>query len=416
MKTNILFLSALISANCLSAQVNETVSMTAGYANDNYYTLEDGNEVSIARDNWDLAFASNSLGGASSTVRINGGMGTNCWLYNNDITQWASLDTTNFNWSANQLVNSDASWTTGAFENTTPASAFDLGWGTYSLVTHTVEGDKIFILKLANGAYKKLIINSLISGVFSFQYADLNGANPVTSSLTKSDYLDKNFGYYSLQNDQTIDRDPLSDSWDILFTKYVTDLGGGTYYPVTGVLANRGVSVAQVNNVGNVNTVSYSNQSFDSTNISVLGYDWKSYSFGSGSYVITDSLVYFVGTTSGDVFKIIFTAFGGSANGDFIFTKEKVYTVSVAEAKEKTKILDVYPNPASENLNITFAGGAEQTLLSIYDVSGKEVFQKQINNIGLNQENIDVSNLDKGIYILMLTTENSNSSKKIIIQ
>lgn len=416
MKRNLLFLSALISANCLSAQVNETVSMSAGYANDNYYTLEDGNEVSIARDNWDIAFASNGLGGASSTIRINGGMGTNCWLYNNDIAQWASVDTTNFDWSANQLVNADASWTTGAFENTTPASAFDLGWGTYNLVTHAVEGDKIFILKLANGAYKKMIVNSLISGVFSFEYANLNGANSVTSSLTKSDYLDKNFGYYSIQNDQTVDREPLSDSWDILFTKYVTDLGGGTYYPVTGVLANKGISVAQVNNVGNVNTASYLNQTFDSTNINVLGYDWKSYSFATNSYVITDSLVYFIGTRSGDVFKLVFTDFGGGANGDFIFTKEKVFTVGITEAKETTKILDIYPNPASENLKITFAAKATQTQLSIYDVSGKEVFHKRVQSLGMNQENIDVSNLEKGIYILILTTENSQSTQKIIIQ
>jgi len=343
-------------------------------------------------------------------------MGTKCWLYNNDISQWAALDTTNFAWNTSELVNSDEAWRTGAFENTTPSSAFDLGWGTYNLVTHAVEGDRIFILKLANGDYKKMIVNSLIGGVFSFKHADLDGANEISSNLTKSDYLDKNFGYYSIQNDVVIDREPVTGSWDLVFTKYVTDLGGGTYYPVTGVLYNSGMSVAQVNNVGDVNTSSYLNQTFDSTSIKTIGHDWKSYSFASNSYVITDSLVYFVGTVAGDVFKLIFTDFGGSSTGDFVFTKEKVFTVGVAESKEKTKILDVYPNPASEKLNITFAGNAEQSQLSIYDISGKEVFQKQVNNLGVNQEVVDVSSLDKGIYILMLTTENSQSTQKIIIQ
>jgi len=48
--------------------------MGAGYANENYYTLSNQNKVSVARNNWDLAFASDGVGGAGSTIRINGAM------------------------------------------------------------------------------------------------------------------------------------------------------------------------------------------------------------------------------------------------------------------------------------------------------------------------------------------------------
>jgi hypothetical protein len=416
MKRKILFIAALICANSFTAQVVDTVSTGAGYVNENYYTLNNGNEVAITRSDWDLAFASNGLGGSSSSIRINGGMGTECWLYSNDTTQWSTLDTTGFSWATNQLVNADTSWTVGAFENKTPASSFDLGWGTYNMITHAVNGDRIFILKLANGDYKKLVINSLIGGIFSFRYANLDGSNHVNASITKSNYSGKNFGYYSIQNNQALDREPLSSSWDLLFTKYVTDLGGGTYYAVTGVLVNGGVSIAQVNNVPDVNNISYIGHIYDSTKINVIGHDWKSFNMSTFQYEIEDSLVYFASVSSGDIYKIIFTGFGGSSTGDYIFTKEKVFAVGVEDNEIESKILNVYPNPATDNINITFAGTTANIQLSIYDISGKEVFGQQIKNQGLNQEKIAVSSLKKGIYFITLTTENSKSTQKIIIQ
>ncbi|MCO6500355.1 MAG: T9SS type A sorting domain-containing protein [Vicingus serpentipes] len=416
MKRKLLLIATLFSVGCISAQVVDTVSTGIGYANENYYTLDNGNEVPIIRSDWDLAFASDGLGGSSSTIRINGGMGTECWVYSNDTTQWSTLDTTAFAWTTNQLVNADTSWTVGAFENKVPVNGFDLGWGTYNMITHAVNGDRIFILKLANGDYKKLVITSLISGVFSFRYANLDGSGYMNTTITKSNYSGKNFGYYSIQNNQTVDREPLSASWDLLFTKYITDLGGGTYYAVTGVLANKGVSVAQANNVPDVNNISYLSQVYDSSKINVIGYDWKSFNMSTFQYDIEDSLVYFASVPNGDVYKIIFTGFGGSSTGDYIFTKEKVFSVGIDEDEIESKILNVYPNPATDNINITFAGTTDNTQISIYDISGKEMFTRQVQNKGLNKEKIDVSNFKQGIYFITLTTANSKSTQKIIIK
>jgi hypothetical protein len=412
----ILFVASLLSVGYSYSQVLETVSMNASYSDENYYTLDNDNKVTAVRSDWDLAFASDGVGGGTSTVRINGGMGTELYKYSNNISDWATVDTTGFSWSTNQLVNSDTSWTTGAFENTTPASGFDLGWGTYNMITHIVEGDKIFILKLANGDYKKLIINSLISGIYSFQYDNLDGSSLVNTTIDKSSYAGKNFGYYSIQNTQEIDREPVSDTWDLVFTKYVTDLGGGTYYPVTGVLSNNGITVAQVNNVGDVNNITHLGHNYE-TKINTIGYDWKSYSFSTNSYVITDSLVYFIELPNDDIYKVIFTDFGGSANGDFIFTKEKVFSVGVEEKLIESEILNIYPNPATESVNVTFVNAKEGSKLSLYDLAGKELIIKNIiSNSGLTQQEINISHLSKGTYILMLTSDNSRKTQKIIIQ
>ena len=409
MKRTILLMAALY-AGLASAQ--ETISMGSGYSNENYYSLSSGDEMSVVRDNWDIAFASDGLGSSSSTIRINGSIGTELYLFSNDTADWGSLDTTGFQWS--QLINSETDWSTGAFQNQTPASGFDLGWGTYNSITHIVSGDRIFLLKLANGVYKKLIIDQLTGGEFTFHYADLDGSNIVETSVSKSNYAGKNFGYYSLQNNVSLDREPLANSWDLLFTKYVVDLGGGYLYGVTGVLANAGIQVAQANSVNNVLTESWQGHSFDD-NIGTIGWDWKSFNMTTFAYEIEDSLVYFIEDEIGNIHKVVFTGFGGSSTGDFMFTKELVNAVGLTEFKNQ--ILNVYPNPASGIINVIFSSNDNEVALSIVDLSGRTVASRELNvNAGMAQESIDISHLNSGVYLLTLRTSKGIETQKISIR
>ena len=410
MKRTILLMAALYTG--LHASAQETVSMGSGYSNENYYSLSSGDEISVVRDNWDIAFASDGLGSSSSTIRINGSIGTELYLFSNDTADWGSLDTTGFQWS--QLINSETDWSTGAFQNQTPASGFDLGWGTYNSITHIVSGDRIFLLKLANGAYKKLIIDQLTGGEFTFHYADLDGSNLVETSVSKSNYAGKNFGYYSLQNNVSLDREPLANSWDLLFTKYVVDLGGGYLYGVTGVLANAGIQVAQANSVNNVLTESWQGHSFDD-NIGTIGWDWKSFNMTTFAYEIEDSLVYFIEDEIGNIHKVVFTGFGGSSTGDFMFTKELVNAVGLTEFKNQ--ILNVYPNPASGIINVIFSSNDNEVALSIVDLSGRTVASRELNvNAGMAQESIDISHLNSGVYLLTLRTSKGIETQKISIR
>lgn len=413
MKKHLLFFMALAATGLVNAQVVDTVSMGPDYANDIYYTLSSGAESASARNNWDLAFASDGLGGASSTIRINGGEGVELYLYSKDTADWNTLDTTGFAWS--KQVNTDTSWSVGAFENTTLTSALDLGWGSYNMVTHIVEGDRIFILKYIDATYKKLIVKSLKSGVYTIQFADLDGSNETTATIDKSDYAGKNFGYYSLKNKAEADREPSTSSWDLVFTKYVTQLAPMTYYPVTGVLANNDVKVAQVNDVPDMNTVSHFGQTFN-TEINTIGYDWKTFNMGTFQYDIQDSLVYFAEDLNGDVYKLIFTGFGGSMTGDFIFSKEKVGSTSVEEAAT-AQILDIYPNPATDRANLTFTNTGDAAQLMVFDMTGKQVWSQNLNGgNGLTQTSIDVSSLNAGVYFVTLFTTEGKATQKLIVQ
>ena len=412
MKKITLIFAGIVSVFNLNAQVTETVSVGAGYANDVYYSLENDEVKSIDRANWDIAF---QVSGMGSTIRTNGANGIELYNYENgDTSHWASLDTAGISgWK--KYYNSDTSWSKGAFSETAHGM-LDLGWGKYSMMTHYVTADSLFVLKLANGGYKKLWIDRLASGVYYFKHADLDGSNEKSDTLRKSDYVDRNFGYYSLQNGTKADREPDNKSWDLVFGKYAKEVAPGYVMGVTGVLVNGGVSVNEVSGfaVANSDTL---NTSF-SSNIAEIGYNWKALNYATMEYAAEDSLTYFVKSVVGDIWKVVFTGFEGSSTGNFMFTKEKMIALSLEEGQSISK-LEIYPNPATDFVNIVFNQKEGSPLqLNLYDLSGKLVHAESLNEAkaGVNQQNLNVSNLPKGMYVLSINSLHGNVQQTIIVK
>ncbi len=412
MKRIILLLTAVATLGTAHAQITKTISTGAGYANENYYELSSENEASVVRDNWDLAFASDALGFSSSAIRINGTTGTELYKFNNDIADWANVDTTGFDWASNQLINSDTAWTVGAFDNTTLADDYDLGWGSYSFITHAVVGDRTFIIKLADATYRKLVIEKLLGGIYEFKYADLDGTNEVSTNISKTDFSGKNFAYYSIQNNVEVDREPAASTWDLVFTKYQRNSDG---YPVTGVLANTGVNVVQLDNVNDVDNVPFPSQAFGA-DISTIGYDWKSFNMNTFQYELEEARVYFVENANQDIYKLVFTGFGGSRSGDYTFTQELV-TLTGLDDNATLGNLEMYPNPSRGNVNIVYSNqDALPVDIELYDLTGQKVYSETISNSasGLNQYQLD--NLNQGIYVVVLRTgDNQTIQKKLVI-
>lgn len=264
----------------------DTVSIGTSYANQKWYSLQNDEQGVVPKNNWDIAF---DCSGYGSSILINSAIGTALWNYPNaDTAGWNTIDTSGIStWT--KRFNSDTSWALGAFSRYRSSNPYDVDWGIYSSITHFVTGDSLYIIKLSSGIYKKLWVQQLAGGAFTFKYADLNGSGLQNVSFFKSPYAGKNFGYYSLQNNSAVDREPLSADWDLLFTQYTAFIPSP--YSVSGVLSNKGVKVAEVNNVANTSTYDdWSTQTY-LTPINEIGYDWKAFS-GSG-WTIEDSLVYF---------------------------------------------------------------------------------------------------------------------------
>lgn len=424
MKQPLLTLALGFAAISLNAQtvITDTVSMGApaggvSYPNQVWYSLPDGDVSSAPRTEWDLAFDVKTF---VSGVRINSPKGMELWKYpNGDLaTAWETIDTTGLSgWEAHH--NSDTSWELGAIGRyADPENDFNLDWGTYNMTTHTVTGDSLYIIKLASGDYKKFAIESLAGSVFTFKYANLDGSDAHTQTITKSNFADKNFAYVNLTSNSILDREPTAASWDLTFTQYTTFIG--IPYGVTGVLQNRGVTTAKVTDLADVESYTNWEAHAFSSEINTIGYDWKS--FTGGSYSVADSQLYFVKRKNGDVWKLIFKGFGGSANGNFIFSREKIFTAaptSVADIAAQPKLLQLFPNPATTQATVVCDFGTQGTpaVLELTDLTGRSVKRVALGApVGLQQYNLPLSGVAAGTYLLSVQTAQGRLVQKLIIQ
>lgn len=405
----ILLLSIVSLGLCsLNAQVSDNVSLEQGYANQSFYSFENGEIASVPAQDWDLAF---SCGSGSSAIRINDGYGVKAYKYpNGDISNWSEIDSTGLStWIPD--YNSELTWATGAFDQT--ADGFDVGWGDYNVITHIVTGTDVFIIQTLDMSWKKVAVESLISGDYIFKYADLDGSNESTHTLSKSDYTGKNFGYFSLATETEIDREPDSDSWDITFTKYIGELSPGVNYGVTGALSNYGVSIAQADGV-DVTTANYMDYSFEGE-INVIGYDWKS--FNGMQFVLTPDLTYFVNDVNGNVYQITFTNFEGSSSGVIEFETTLLMTSAITNL-DKSSAIKAFPNPTQGTLQLEFTSvNTANTLLTITDLAGRLILNEQVVFSTENSKHrLDLAGNTAGIYILTIVSEGIVSTERIVLK
>jgi hypothetical protein len=423
----ILLLSSVLTilgAEVKAQSVIDTVSVGAAYVNQNYYQLSSGNKNAVVKNEWDIAFQ--STGTMSYGISINSYSGVALYTYpHGNISTWnTTMDTAGLStWP--KMNNSETTWDLGAFnQNANSANQLDLGWGNYDMATHFITGDSLFVIRLTNGDVKKLWIKNLANGTYNFVYANLDGTSEHTVALNKSDYATKNFGYYSLVNNAAVNHEPvINTKWDLVFTQYTAALGGG--YTVTGILSNAGVVVAKAYPVANPTTfVDYQNQTYHDE-INTIGYNWKA--FTNNTYVIEDSTVYFVQAKDSAIWKVVMLGFGGSTTGNFIFSKEKLKSAPVVTPPTSINnvnniaTLSVYPNPVAQGTNLNIVIDLMQANtnvnLSVYDVTGKEVFKTKVNNqSGLQAIAVPTAGLRAGMYVVALDVNGGRAIQKVSIQ
>ena len=72
----------------------------------------------------------------------------------------------------------------------------------------------------------------------------------------------------------------------------------------------------------------------------------------------------------------------------------------------------IYPNPATNYITIDLRGIEEtHTILKIYDLSGKVVFEKRFTST----TSLDVSNFAKGVYSLEVSTSDKELRSKVVL-
>jgi hypothetical protein len=423
MKNKLLFIYAfmtIIGVTTLSSvtmsqvtMVSDSVSMGQGYANEIYYNMSDGIVSSYLRNSWDIAIRTRIM---SSSILTNDGTGVILYTYPNaDTSGWATMDTIGLkSWKA--MYNDPDDWENGAFSRNA-AGGLDFGWGIYNTNSHFITGDSLFIIQLRDGSIRKLWIQvkKAAEDLVSFRYAKIDGSEEQNITLDCNPYLAKDFIGFSMITNEIVDYQPDRSTWDIVFTKYMSvqtgESGYDTVYPVTGVLNNEEVYSEKFMQIA-PDFAGYNPYGWDSTRTSI-GYDWKS--FTGSSYVIADSLAYFVKTKAGDVYKLVFVKFSGSSSGGkIIFKKSKVASVGTSD-----KTMDfnpqVYPNPANDKIDIWIPGTLSGSItLLMNDLSGRMVYKQNIPGTG-TEYSINVTGLNPGMYLLKISSEKNTVLRKVMI-
>ncbi|MCU0441076.1 MAG: T9SS type A sorting domain-containing protein [Bacteroidia bacterium] len=430
MKKQILSLTMLFASAVVVAQtpILDSAILSQGYVNDVFYSMKNGAVATVAGNNWHIAFATRAAQPPTNTMRaatIMVNEGRNVRVYKSAQTNWSSFDTTGYAAWPNPH-NSDTTWDLGALNRDyNQSNPFDYGWGEYSMTSHNIDGKgAIYLLRLTktvtvNGqprtvdsAFKKLTINSLIKDTqWVFTIANIDGTDSNRVTISKQNFDGKLFAYYNMVSNTVIDREPAA-SWEVLFTRYgtfITQFNTTIFTTTTGALTHPTVEVSEVRGIPVDSAVA---DLFES-NINTIGTDWKiNPGPGQPNFTIIDSLSYFVRAANGREDKLVFKGLTTSATG--VITFEKTYTkvpTSLSSASKITNV-SVYPNPATDMVYIQteLASTAQITLL---DITGKEMISQQIDAAN---NGVSVASLPAGMYLLVVTQNNSRSVSRIVIQ
>src|SRR6185503_4834423 len=105
-----------------------------------------------------------------------------------------------------------------------------------------------------------------------------------------------------------------------------------------------------------------------SYDINTIGYNWKYYDNANMVYVIEDSLVYFVKTNGGSVYKIRFTNYK-SANVESVFGLTDLGT-GIENVNHNSSLV-IYPNPASDLLSVIDFENSLPSRYKVFNVAGQ---------------------------------------------
>lgn len=401
---------ALLGLTAQAQQTNVTLSMGANYANEVYYKLSSGASNTYEAASWDIAFLRND--NFNHGIRVNDGIGIQVYEAANSASQWNNINVADeASWTP--LYNDDTNWDNGAFMQ----GSATYGWGEYNPATHHISGSIIFVLKYADGTYRKFI-NEDYFGAYTFKFATWNGTawvGETTATVSNNSNPDNRYNYFSLQNNEEVVAEPAATAWDMVFRKYVTEVGPGMMYGVTGALHNPNVTVAQSEEPGGNPNPNNQNYSED---INTIGYDWKSFN-GSG-YDINTDLAFYIKYDASTVYRLVFESFDGSGTGNLSFNFEDVSGLLGLNDISEGVTFGLYPNPTkNKTVNVVYDlknVASSDNSIAVYNIQGQLVHSSKIaTNNGFYERSLDLSALQSGIYIVKFNTGKNSVSKKLIL-
>jgi hypothetical protein len=99
-------------------------------------------------------------------------------------------------------------------------------------------------------------------------------------------------------------------------------------------------------------------------------------------------------------------------------TANNMFTLGVDNVAAGITGMSVYPNPAVNNINVTFGlDNSSNVSTTIFDVAGRVVYtvDNQKMNAGTQTVNISVANLTTGIYTVVIGTDKGTVTERFSV-
>ncbi|MBI3512125.1 MAG: T9SS type A sorting domain-containing protein [Bacteroidetes bacterium] len=130
-----------------------------------------------------------------------------------------------------------------------------------------------------------------------------------------------------------------------------------------------------------------------------------------------DTIIRVQNNFSGETFSVQLPFFADSLKFDpdyWIISANNVVNYVVPNFSDPGLVVN--PNPATDHLVVSSGNGSTGSgIVNIYDVSGRVVFQYNLTFNGTaQQQNIFVGNLDKGMYVLVIDTDQGKLTQRFV--
>jgi hypothetical protein len=436
-----LLLALIILPSLLKAQeISDSISMLPRNVLDVYYNIATGTKDTVRNNNWHIAFATRKAQPPFKTmqaasIRINEGNGVEVYKSSFTSSEWSDFDTAQWmSWPT--FFNSDSSWDIGAFnQQRNLSNPFDYGWGQYDMTSRDVIGNKIWLLAISTSpnpaapkTLKKLFISKIVYDTqWVFTIANINGTDSNTVTINKSDFNGKMHAYYNVFSKQVLNREPLMNSWDLLFTKYktqVTLFGQTLMYPVMGILQNPNSQSAKIVAPGadTMRIGGPKDSLYFNTKITNIGWDWKLITTTPGPWPIRDSLAYFTKKANdGNYARIVFTGYWYDPSVQYIkfnTLKYRIIPIGTNEVNSIFNEVKIFPNPGTDysRINFNLKQISEKVSLRITDLNGKSLLEETINPLSLSEGfDINLSSFKSGVYFITLVSNGSVYTAKLLV-
>ncbi len=107
-----------------------------------------------------------------------------------------------------------------------------------------------------------------------------------------------------------------------------------------------------------------------------------------------------------------------ASGGTFGDSEQKVFKTGVAGLNEmETIAMNVFPNPASDLVNVSFEANNNDFSVSLVDIQGRTIATKSFTNlVGSQLVSFSTESIAKGSYIVTVTSNGATTTKNVVVR